>query len=152
EGPMTAVERERFLQRLELFGDLEADEVRALAEVAQVVQFPATALIVREGEVGDCAYVVVRGSVHVFTNDRTGDEVILSQLTERDHFGEQSLLPGRSGRRNASLRACDDVTLLRIAKTDFQNILSRRDGLADLLVQAGERQIRQRSIRTSSLV
>jgi len=52
---MIASEREQFLQRLALFRDLEASELRALAEVAQVVQFPASALIFREGEAGDCA-------------------------------------------------------------------------------------------------
>src|SRR5207247_358481 len=71
-----ALQRERFLQRLALFRDLEASELRELAEVAQVVQFPVSALIFREGETGDCAYVVVRGSVEVFAIDRNGDEVV----------------------------------------------------------------------------
>ena len=69
---MIAPEREQFLQRLALFRDLDAGELRALAEVAQVVQFPASALICREGEAGDCAYVVVPGSVQVFAIDRNG--------------------------------------------------------------------------------
>jgi len=101
---MIAPEREQFLRRLALFSDLDATELSALAAVAQVVQFPASALIFREGEAGDCAYVVVRGSVQVFATDRNGDEVVLAQLKELSHVGEQSLLPGRSGRRNASLR------------------------------------------------
>ena len=66
-------------------------------------------------------------------------------------WGEQSLLPGRSGRRNASLRACEDVTLLRIPKTEFQQILSQRHTLKDLLSQTGEQQLRQQLMRTSML-
>src|SRR5262249_23124138 len=93
---MIAPEREQFLQRMALFSELDGGELRALAEVAQVVQFPAKALVFREGEAGDCAYVVVRGSVQVFAIDRNGDEVGLAQLKEFDHVGEQSLLPGRS--------------------------------------------------------
>src|SRR5215831_6458602 len=99
---MIPSEREQFLQRLALFSDLEAGELRMLADVAQVMQFPASALIFREGEAGDCAYVVVRGSAHVFAIDRNGDEVVLAHLKELDHVGEQSLLPGPSGCRNAS--------------------------------------------------
>ena len=72
---MIEPEREQFLQRLALFSDLDTGELRALAEVVQVVQFPTSALIFREGEAGDCAYVVVRGSVQVFAIDRNGDEV-----------------------------------------------------------------------------
>jgi CRP-like cAMP-binding protein len=148
---MTAAEREQFLLRLALFSELEAGEVRALAEVAQVVKFPASALIFREGEAGDCAYVVVRGSVQIFAIDRNGDEVVLAQLKELDHVGEQSLLPGGSGRRNASLRACQDTTLLRIPKAEFQHVLSQRQTLKDLLSQTGEQQLRSNVIRTTRL-
>ena len=148
---MIAPEREQFLQRLALFSELEAGELRALAEVAQVVQFPASALIFREGEAGDCAYVVVRGSVQVFAIDRNGDEVVLAQLKELDHVGEQSLLPGHSGRRNASLRASEDTMLLRIPKAEFQKILAQRQTLKDLLSLTGQQQVRANAIRTTRL-
>lgn len=123
---LIASEREQFLQRLALFGDLDAVELRALAEVAQPVEFPDSALIFREGEAGDCAYVVVRGSVQVFATDRHGAEIVLARLREFEHVGEQSLLNEGSGRRNASLRACEDSTLLRIPKAEFQTVLSQR--------------------------
>jgi CBS domain-containing membrane protein len=144
-------DREQFLKRLALFSDLDTGELRALAEVTQVVQFPTSALIFREGEAGDCAYVVVRGSVQVFAIDRNGDEVVLAQLKELDHVGEQSLLPGRSGRRNASLRACEETTLLRIPKAEFQKVLTRRHTLKDLLSQTGQQQLRANMIRTARL-
>src|SRR6516165_11972158 len=146
---MIAPEREQFLQRLELFSDLRADELRALAEVTQVVQFPASALIFREGEAGDCAYVVVRGSVQVFATDRNGDEVVLAQLKELSHVGEQSLLPGRPERRNASLRACEDTTLLRVPKAEWQRVLAQRHTLEEVLSQTGQQQVRANMIRTA---
>jgi CRP-like cAMP-binding protein len=74
-----ASERERFLQRVALLGDLDAEELRALAEVAQPVRFPDSALIFCEGEAGDCIYFVVKGSVPVFATDRNGDETVLAQ-------------------------------------------------------------------------
>ena len=148
---MIATQREQFLQRLAPFRDLEASELGELAEVTQVVQFPASALIFREGETGDCAYVVVRGSVEVFAIDRNGDEVVLAQLKELDHVGEQSLLPGHSGRRNASLRACEDTTLLRIPKAEFQKIIAQRQTLKDLLSETGQQQVRANAIRTTRL-
>src|SRR5438094_10625197 len=148
---MIAAQREQFLQRVAPFSDLEASELRELAGVTQVVQFPASALIFREGETGDCAYVVVRGSVEVFAIDRNGDEVVLAQLKEFDHAGEQSLLPGHSGRRNASLRACEHTTLLRIPKAEFQKILAQRQTLKDLLSATGQQQVRANVIRTRRL-
>ena len=148
---MISAEREQLLQRVGLFSDLDAGTLRALADVSQAVQFPASALIFREGEAGDCAYIVVRGSVQVFAIDRNGDEVVLAQLKELSLVGEQSLLPSRAGRRNASLRACEDTTLLRIPKGEFQKILTERQGLKDLLTQTGELQVRANVIRTARL-
>jgi hypothetical protein len=148
---MARFHREPFLQRLPLFGDLEPGELRELAKVVQLVEFPASALIFREGEAGDCAYVVVRGSVQVFATDRNGDEIILAQLEEHEHVGEQSLLDGDSCRRNASLRACEDTTLLRIPKAGFQRVLSHRHTLKDLLSQTGQQQVRANAIRTARL-
>ena len=148
---MIESERGDFLQRLALFSDLEAGEMRALAEVAQLVRFPPAALIFREGEHGDCAYVVVRGTVQVFATDRNGDEIVLAELKELDHVGEQSLLHGGSGRRNASLRACEDTTLLRIPKAAFQTVLSQRRGLHGRLSQKGHWHVRANAIRTARL-
>jgi len=148
---VTASEREQFLRRLALFGDLDAEELRALAEVAQPVEFADSALIFREGETGDCAYVVVRGSVQVFATDRNGDEIVVARLREFEHVGEQSLLDGDSRRRNASLRACEDTTLLRIPKVEFQKLLSQRHTLRELLSQTGQRQLRANAIRTARL-
>jgi CRP-like cAMP-binding protein len=146
-----ASERAEFLRRLAVFHDLDGDELRALAEVAQLVRFPDSALIFREGEAGDCAYVVVRGSVQVFGTDRNGDEVVLARLGEHEHVGEQSLLNGRSGRRNASLRACEDTTLLRIPKAEFQTLLSQRRTLSELLSDTGQQQLRTNALRTARL-
>lgn len=151
EPTVIASEDEQFLRRVALFSDLGVGEVRALAGVVQVVRFPASALIFREGEAGDCAYVVVRGSVQVFATDRNGDEIVLARLTELEHVGEQSLLDGDSGRRNASLRACEDTTLLRIPRAGFQTVLSQRLELKDLLSQTGQQHARARTTRTTKL-
>ncbi|HWE11886.1 MAG TPA: cyclic nucleotide-binding domain-containing protein [Solirubrobacteraceae bacterium] len=147
---MIASEHEPFLKRLALFRDLQAEELRALAQVVQLVEFPASALIFREGEAGDSAYVVVRGSVQVFATDRNGDEVVLAQVRELEHVGEQSLLEV-SGRRNASLRASEDTTLLRIPKAGFQTVLSQRGTLRHALSQTGQQQVRANAIRTARL-
>jgi hypothetical protein len=151
ERPVVASERERFLQRVPLFGDLEAEELRAFADVTQFVRFPDSALIFREGEAGDCAYVVVRGSVQVFATDRNGDELVLAQLKEFDHVGEQSLLSDASGRRNASLRACEDTILLRIPMAEFQAVLSQRHTLRGLLSETGRQQQLANAIHTARL-
>src|SRR5713101_3986146 len=83
---MTSTEMERTLRRVEAFSDLGAGELRSLAGSATVVEFPAASLILREGGPGDGAYVVVRGSVQVFTIDHTGYEIVLARLHEGAQF------------------------------------------------------------------
>src|SRR5262252_4711352 len=52
---------------------------------------------------------------------------------------------------NASLRACEDTTLLRIPKAEFQKVLTQRHTLKDLLSQTGQQQVRANMIRTARL-
>jgi HPP family/Cyclic nucleotide-binding domain len=133
-------EREQFLQRLALSRDLDAEELRALGEVAQPVQFP------------DSHFPRGRGRrLRVFATDRNGDETVVTQLKELEHVGEQSLLNGDSGRRNASVRACEDTTLLRIPKADFQYILLQRHTPRELLSETGRQQQKANAIRTARL-
>jgi CBS domain-containing membrane protein len=77
--------------------------------------------------------------------------VVHARLGELDHVGEQSLLDGNSGRRNASLRACEDTTLLRIPQAEFQTVVSQRRTLADLLSRTGQQQARSNALRTRRL-
>lgn len=148
---MIASECERVLRHVALFDDLDAEELRALAEVVLPVRFPDSALIFREGEAGDCVYVVVRGSVQVFAIDRNGDEFVLAQLKEFEHVGEQSLLNDDSGRRSASLRACGDTTLLRIPMAEFRAVFSQHQTLRDLLSETGRQQQLANAFRTARL-
>src|SRR5204863_9472829 len=53
--------------------------------------------------------------------------------------------------RNASLRACEETTLLRIPKAEFQKVLTGRDTLKDLLSQTGQQQVRTNMVRTARL-
>jgi CBS-domain-containing membrane protein len=89
--------------------------------------------------------------VQVFATDRNGDEIVLARLGEFEHVGEQSLLRDHALRRNASLRACEDTTLLRIPKAEFQTVLAQRSTLKDLLSQTGRQQVRANALRTARL-
>ena len=51
-------------------------------------------------------YIVLEGTVEVSIRGVSGGrEITIATLNAGDFFGEQSLLPGGTGRRNASVRA-----------------------------------------------
>ena len=83
--------------------------------------------IIREEEIGDCMYVILEGTVEVSIRSGTGGrEITIAKLREGDFFGEQSLLPNGTGRRNASVRALHPSKLFRI---DKKHVLLHVNGL-----------------------
>src|SRR5688572_26147708 len=134
-----------------LFGALDPAAYEAVVrDVEPIVAEPGTVLI-NEGDLGDAAYVVATGTVQVFTIADDGSTLVLTKLGSGAYFGEQALLPGRSGRRSASVRAHSRATLLRISKETFQRVLAENHPLKEHLLQVGEDQLRDRLIRQSRL-
>ncbi|MCC6201726.1 MAG: cyclic nucleotide-binding domain-containing protein [Gammaproteobacteria bacterium] len=134
-------DRVRMLLRgVRLFRALSRKDLARVHEWTKVVSFEAGNLILREREAGDYMYVVLDGSVDVFVIDDDGKVVILAQLTRGHYFGEQALLPGVPGERNANVRANTAVTLVRVAKKYFQLILNHDNKLTLALREAGAEQ------------
>ncbi|HIF52317.1 MAG TPA: cyclic nucleotide-binding domain-containing protein [Thiotrichaceae bacterium] len=83
--------------------------------------------IIREEEIGDCMYIILEGTVDVSIRSGGGSrEISIATLRAGDFFGEQSLLPGSDGRRNASVRAMHPSKLFRI---DKKHVLLHIDGI-----------------------
>ena len=73
-------------------------------------------VIVREGETGDCMYVIQSGSAEV-TQSGKGREVRLAVLNAGDIFGEMALF--QKEKRSATVRALEDVRVLTVDKRIF---------------------------------
>jgi rhodanese-related sulfurtransferase len=78
--------------------------------------------VVREGDEGDFYYVIEQGRCQV-TRKVGGVDMKLAQLKAGDAFGEEALLS--DGKRNASVTMLIEGTLLRLAKSDFVELLQR---------------------------
>jgi ferredoxin-NADP reductase/CRP-like cAMP-binding protein/cytochrome P450 len=141
----------RILRGTPLFEYLDVVAFDALlADVLQVTAEPG-AVIIREGDFGDALYVVLEGTVQIYTAGGSGAVLVLDKVGPGGYFGEQALLPGRSGRRNASVRAHSGAVLLRIRKDTFQRALAENHPLKEHLLQVGEEQLRTRLVRQSTL-
>lgn len=85
-----------------------------LAEAARHIRtrhFKRGETILRQGEAADQFYVVVRGEVEVFLEER-GTQKVLARLGPGQHFGELGLLWGT--RRLATVRAATTVELIEL--------------------------------------
>ncbi len=88
----------------------------------QEQNFAAGDTIIRQGDEGDCYYVITEGRVQVVREADDGlNEDELGQLGVGRGFGEEALLSGQP--RNATVRALTRATVMRLDKKDFVRLL-----------------------------
>ncbi len=106
-------------------------------------------LIMREGDLGDAAYMIVSGKCRAFRTVGTEQET-LATMGVGDVFGEMALLLEEP--RAASVEAVDQVTLLVLDKQTMTEGLGV-DGWASALVRALAQRFRdlEQQVRTSGL-
>ena len=131
------------LRSVRLFRSLSPRDLERVGEWTETVTFDDGDIILREAEEGDYMYIVLDGAVEVFVMDDDGKVIVLARHTKGQYFGEQALLPTRSGRRNANVRADGRTTLVRVAKRYFQLILNRDNKLMLALQAVGDAQRRK---------
>lgn len=100
---------------------------------AQLKTYLQNEVIFREGEVGDCAYLIEKGRVLIYVNK--GDtEVALKVLGEGEVFGEMSLIDNSP--RSASCRALDSAHLIMVTKDQLIDRIQGADAVVRLLMRA----------------
>jgi flavin-dependent dehydrogenase len=88
--------------------------------------------IIREGDVGECMFVIQKGEVEIL-KERNGGEMHLGRLGEGDFFGEMALVDREV--RSATARARGDVRVLTIDKRTFLSRVHEDPALAFRIVQ-----------------
>ena len=108
------------LAKIKLLEGLPEAALRALAEKTACRELPADSIIVREGELADSLYLILKGSVKVYLRDENGAEVILATKRAGEYFGEMML---GNPTRSASVAALEPCELGVIAREDFTAFL-----------------------------
>jgi len=118
------------LKRHAILSILEDEELEQLIEEMTMVSYSMGENIVKEGEPGNCAYLIYSGRARVFRPGSDGKPITLGTLSRGDLFGEFSII--KQDVRNASVRASGDVVLFRIDRDDFQKLLNENPELRPL--------------------
>lgn len=109
------------LRKSPLFEGLSDEELRQLVDSAEPVSLRAGEALIKQGEPGDTAYVVVSGRFEV--TKQSGQSLIKIDVRNAgDVLGEMALLS--QSPRSATVTAATDCEVLRISKEVFDNLLS----------------------------
>ena len=65
------------LHSLPIFSPLKKKELKFLAEIARVVEYPPNTTLLREGDRGNCLYVIVEGRLEILKSLGTAEEYVL---------------------------------------------------------------------------
>lgn len=132
---ISTVEKVLFLKSIDLFSQIPGEDLAQIAQITDEVHYEEGDEIFREGEPGDSLFLVIEGKVRVH---RGGQSV--AELGQRQVFGEMALLDSEP--RSASVSAVSDLTLLKIARDDFNEILAEKAEIAQGIIKVLTRRLR----------
>jgi CRP-like cAMP-binding protein len=104
--------------------------------------------IIKQGDVGDCMYVIQAGEVEVVRDDGQA-AVRLAVLGEGDVFGEMALFDREA--RSATVRAHGEARVLTLDKKTFLRRVHEDPSVAFRIVQSMSQRIRRLNDEVASL-
>jgi serine/threonine protein kinase/CRP-like cAMP-binding protein len=116
-----------------LFSYLDSAELANLVSLLDLKRAAPGAVIMREGDPGECLSIIARGRVLIYCKNFHGNKVYLSSLSDGDCVGEFSFFTGEP--RAATVEALEEVLLFEIQHRDFDTILDRFPNLTNALLR-----------------
>jgi rhodanese-related sulfurtransferase len=104
-----------------VFGELPEDKWAELSKAVETRTVAPRTVITRQGDPGDCFYIITSGKVRVFRKDNDGVETQLSVLGAGQSFGEMALLTGEA--RSANVETVEETRFMVLSKEQFERIL-----------------------------
>jgi sigma-B regulation protein RsbU (phosphoserine phosphatase) len=136
-GIIPVEEIARVLTLSPIFGQFDRASLLAAAEQCRVATFGAGAEIMRQGEPGGFAYLILDGEADVFAETPAG-LIEMSTLGQHKTIGELGAFTDM--RRTATVKARTDLKLLRIDRENLMSIARREPSVAVAIIgELGQR-------------
>jgi len=95
------------LKKIFFFRDFASSEIAEILKAASWINYEDTSIIIREGEIEECFYIIVAGVVKVIKHGKS-----IAVLKKGDCFGEMAYL-GKT-KRTATIEALGNAVLMKI--------------------------------------
>ena len=123
------------LRSVPLFASVDETFLGLLKQKVELVTFGKNQVICKQGDPADAFYLIRSGMVKV-SDALPGGEMVRTYLGRGDYFGEIGLLFNQP--RNATCTALDTVSLVKIARDDFAQMLANVQEVRQTLTQVAE--------------
>jgi HlyB family type I secretion system ABC transporter len=111
------------IRRSSAFRFLSDEHFAALEPLLQEEHYDFGDVIVKQDDPADSFYILTRGRARALKIKSDGEEIPLGVLKPGDSFGEAALAEG--GKRTATVRCSTAVDVLRIARSDFLELVEQ---------------------------
>lgn len=111
-------------------------------------QFADGEMIIKQGTLGDCLYVIQQGKVAVIKEDGQQD-VKLTELGQGEFFGEMGLF--EKDVRSCSVKALGGAIVMTIDRENFMQTIQKDPSLAFRLLEMMSHRIRQTNQKLSEI-
>lgn len=122
------MERLVFLREVPLFSNLGLEQLEAIERIAREEEYMADEEVVREGDPGEELYLVMSGSLAVWSGWRSPTPVRLNALGPGSYFGEMAILDRAP--RSASVVANEPSRLLVLDGSPLRDLIFQRPEIA----------------------
>ena len=137
------------LADISLFAELQPGELNDLAAQARIRTFPKNAILINEGDLNASMYVLLSGTVKVYTSDGEGREALLRTFGPGDYFGELTLLDEQP--RSASVMTLEPCKVMILTRDALIDCLQRHSTMAIGLLKVLSGKLRRQSAITKDL-
>ena len=113
----STLEKAMILKSVDLFASIPSQELIRVAQIAEEEEYQTDTSLCKEGDYGDCMYIIANGKVKVHKGEHT-----LVELEKGAFVGDMALLDQEP--RSADLTTSLETTLLKISQDAFYELMS----------------------------
>ena len=129
-----------FLKKIALFSNIKTSELRMIAAIAEELSFRQDAIIVKENDPGDSAYIIKEGCVKIVKKTPDNRPVDIAELCAGEFFGEMSLFDGEP--RSATAFAKTPCIVLRLMRENLFDVMEEHPSIAVELIKIFVKRLR----------
>lgn len=128
-----------------IFTPFSTSDKKTLIEKFKSRDVDTGAFLITREKPGDGLYVVLSGRCEVIDQDGDGHDIVVAELKEGDVFGEMSMLWNKQ--TCASVRAMMKCTVMRLPRSDFNEVIMTHPQILEALAAMSERRAQQNERR-----